>query len=52
MFYFFGHKANGILTPQPGIQPTPPALEGKVPTTSHPTREVPTIFLKDDKYHK
>ena len=29
MFWIFGHKACGILTPQPGIEPTPPALEGK-----------------------
>ena len=26
----------GILLPQPGIQPTPPALEGDVLTTSRP----------------
>ena len=29
MFWIFGHKACGILTPQPGIEPIPPALEGK-----------------------
>ena len=33
MFWFFGHEACGILTSQPGIEPTPPALEGKVLTT-------------------
>ena len=33
MFWFFGHKACGILAPQPGIKPTPPALEGEVLTT-------------------
>ena len=30
MFWFFGHKACGILAPQPGIEPTPLAREGKV----------------------
>ena len=29
-FCFFGHKPCGILTPWPGIEPTPPALEGEV----------------------
>ena len=33
MFWFFGHKACGILAPQPGIEPTPLAREGKVLTT-------------------
>ena len=31
-FLLFGHKACGILSPQPGIEPTTPALEGKVST--------------------
>ena len=30
MFWFFGHKACGILAPQPGIEPVLPAFEGKV----------------------
>ena len=30
MFHFFGHEAQGILAPQPGIKPTPPAWEGEV----------------------
>ena len=33
MFWFFGHEACGIIVPQPGIEPVPPALEGKVLTT-------------------
>ena len=33
MFWFFGSKAGGILTPRPGIEPMTPALEGKVLTT-------------------
>ena len=32
MFWFPGHEASGILTPWPGIEPKPPALEGKVST--------------------
>ena len=28
MFWFFGHEVyDRILVPQPGIEPTPPALE-------------------------
>ena len=33
MFWFFVPEAYGILTPWPGIESTPPALEGKVLTT-------------------
>ena len=35
LFYVLvlGHKACGISSPQPGIEPGPPALEGKVLTT-------------------
>ena len=33
MFGFFGLEACEILVPQPGIEPTPPALEGRVLTT-------------------
>ena len=36
MFWFFGHEACGILVPQPGVKPTPPALEGEVLTTGPP----------------
>ena len=35
-FWFFGHEACGILATRPGIEPTPPALEGKVLTTGLP----------------
>ena len=34
----------GILAPQPGIEPTPPALEGEVLTTGPPGK-VPSSFL-------
>ena len=43
LFYvlaFFGHEARGILVPQPGIEPTPPALEGKILTTGPPGRSL------------
>ena len=30
---FFGREAHRILAPRPGIEPAPPALEGKVLTT-------------------
>ena len=36
MFWFFAPEASGILGPRPGIEPTPAALEGKVPTTGPP----------------
>ena len=36
MFWFFGHEACGILSPLPGIKPSPPALEGEVLTTGPP----------------
>ena len=36
MFHFFGHEASEILAPRPGIEPTPPALEGQVLITGPP----------------
>ena len=36
MLCFFGHKACGILAPQPGSKPALPALEGEVLTTGPP----------------
>ena len=36
MFWFFGPEACGILAPRTGIEPTPPALEGKVLATGPP----------------
>ena len=36
MFWLFGHQACGILAPRPGIEPSPPALEGEVLTTGPP----------------
>ena len=36
MFWFFGREACSILATWPGIELTPPALEGKVVTTGPP----------------
>ena len=33
---FFGLEACGILIPQPGVEPAPPALDGKASTTGLP----------------
>ena len=40
MFWLFDHKASGILALLPGIEPSPPALEGKVLTTGPPVSNV------------
>ena len=43
LFYIvllFGWEACGILTPQPGIKPIPPALEGEVLTTEPPGKSL------------
>ena len=44
MFWFFSHKAYGILAPWPGIEPEPLALEGKVLTTGLPGKSL-KIYL-------
>ena len=42
LFYVlaFGPEACGILASRPGIEPTPPALEGEVLTTGPPGRSL------------
>ena len=45
MFWFFGHEACGISAPQPGIEPTPPTLQGKVFTTGPPGKSPPLDIL-------
>ena len=42
-FWCFGRKVCGIPGSQPGIKPTPPALEGEVPTTGLPGKP-PNIY--------
>ena len=45
LFWFFGREACGILAPRPGIEPTPPVLEGEVLTTGLPGRGPVEVFL-------
>ena len=51
MFWFSGREARGILAPQPGIEPAPPALEGEVLTTGPPgkARCFSVLFFKKKK---
>ena len=44
MFWFFGHKACGILIPWPGIRPTNPAMEMQS-LSPWTTREVPRVVI-------
>ena len=49
MLWFFGHRHVGILTPHPGVEPAPPALEGKVNRWA--TRQVPSLPFLTEKSH-
>ena len=44
MFQCFGLEPCGILPPQPGIKPTPSALEGEVLTTGPPGKSLKNWF--------
>ena len=44
MFWFFGHKTYGISVSRPGIEPTPPALEGKILITGPPGKSLGQHF--------
>ena len=44
MFWFFDWEAYGILTPQPGITPISPALEGEDLTTGLPGKSLFFFF--------
>ena len=46
VFWFFGHKAYRILAPWPGVEPTPPALKGKVLTTGPPGKSCLSLSLE------
>lgn len=48
MFWSFGHEACGILVPQPGIEPEPPALEGEVLTTEPPGKSLQSSLYYND----
>ena len=39
---FIGREACGILASQPGMEPKPPALEGKLLTTGLPGKSQPS----------
>ena len=43
-FVFLGQEAYGILIPQPGIKPTPPALEGEGLTPGSPGKSLKFNF--------
>ena len=45
-FWFFGHKACGILASWPGSEPSPPALQGKILTTGLPRKSPNPWALK------
>ena len=48
MVGFFGQEACGILAPWPGVETTPPVLEGEVLINHWTTREAPLpLFCKD-----
>ena len=51
LFKFFGHGiwACGILDPQPGIEPTPPAVEARS-LNNWTTREVLCVFKMMNTY--
>ena len=46
MFWCFGCEACGILAPQPGMEHTPPALEGEVLTTGLPEKSWGADFYR------
>ena len=46
MFWGFGPKACVILAPQPGIEPTSPALEGEVLPTGPPEKSLKLLSLR------
>ena len=52
MFWFCGHEACGILAPQPGIEPTVPALEGKILTTELLGKSLFFFFFNDYNYRR
>ena len=45
MFWFSGHEACGISAAQPGVELSPPALEGEELTTGPPGRSLQEYSL-------
>ena len=44
-FSFFGHQACGVIALVPGIEPTPPALEGEFLITGPPGKSLTIQFF-------
>ena len=44
ILWLFGCEARGALATGPGIEPTPPALEGKVLTTGPPGKSQTLLY--------
>ena len=49
MFWFLSHEACGIPAPRPGMEPTPPALEGEVLTTGPPGKALKWLILNSNQ---
>ena len=47
MFWLFGHAACGILAPQPGVEPAPLELGGKVLTTGPPEKSLDYVLEEE-----
>ena len=45
MFWYFGHKACAILVPEPWIEPSVPAFEGKILATGSPGKSLIELLL-------
>ena len=45
IFWFLAREACGVLAPQPGIKPAPPALESKVLTTGPPWKSYKALSV-------
>ena len=45
LFWFFGHKACGILVSWAEIEPAPPALKGEFITTGPPEKSPVILFI-------
>jgi len=46
LFQLYGHEARGILAPEPGIEPTTPALELAILTTGPPGKSLHILIWK------
>ena len=51
MFWFFGHKTYGILSPQLGIESASPVLEGEALTTGPPGKAPILAFFRCVFFH-